>query len=83
MKDKDINDGIKLLAFVLPVFAGGLIIADCYNTAAGLLLSVCAIVTAAVALWLDGRNDSTNKRLKNYIDDAGRRIEEIHKKEGG
>lgn len=82
MKDKDINDGIKLLAFVLPVFAGGLIIADCYNTAAGLLLSVCAIVTAVI-LWLDGRNDSTKERLKNYIDDAGRRIEEYHTKEGG
>lgn len=83
MKDKDTNDAIKLLLFVVPLFMLGLIIADNYNLAAGLLLSMSAIIITAVVLWLDGRNDSTKERLKNYIDDAGRRIEEYHTKEGG
>ena len=83
MKDKDTNDAIKLLLFVVPLFMLGLIIADDHNLAAGLLLSMSAIIITAVVLWLDARNDSTKERLKNYIDDAGRRIEEIHEKEGG
>lgn len=75
MKDED--EAIRLMMIWLAVFSFGLIIADKWNVAAGLLLSILATITVVIIIYLDWRNEQTKERLDNYIDDAGKRIKEV------
>ena len=77
MKDKDTNNAITLLTIWFIVFSFGLIIADKWNVAAGLTLSISATVVAVVIVYCDWRNAQTKNRLDNYIDDANKRAKEV------
>ena len=77
MKDKDVNDAVQLLAVWVIAFSLGLIVADKWNVAAGLVLSVFATVIAIVIVYCDWRNEQTKKRLDNYIDDTNERMKEV------
>lgn len=76
MKNKDTDEAIMLVMIWSIAFVGGLVIADKWNVAAGLLLSLSVTITVAAILYCDWRNDRTKNRLNNYIDDANERIKE-------
>lgn len=73
--DKDATQAAVTILIWLIAFMGGLIIADGYNLAAGLFLSISVTITVIIICYCDWRNEKTKKRLSRYIDDAGNRIE--------
>lgn len=75
--DKDATEAAMLSIIWLIIFIAGLIIADEYNRAAGLLLIISTTITVIAVVYCDWRNEQTKKRLDNYIDDAGTRIKEV------
>ena len=79
MKDKDVDDAVRLLVIWLIAFSLGLIIADKSNVAAGLVLSISSTIVAVVIIYCDWRNEQTKNRLDNYIDDANKRAKEVLK----
>lgn len=77
MDNKDTDNAIKLLIAWFITFMVGLVIADEYNRAIGLSLSISVTIIAIVIFYCDWRNEQTKDRLSNYIDDADKRIEEV------
>lgn len=82
--DRDATEAAITVIIWLIAFMGGLIIADEYNLAAGLFLSISVTISVIIICYCDWRNDKTKKRLDRYIDDAGNRIEsEVHDHSSG
>lgn len=77
MKDKDATQAAITIIIWFIIFMLGLIVADEYNRAAGLLLSISVTISVVILCYCDWRNEQTKDRLNNYIDDAGKRIEEV------
>lgn len=73
--DRDATQAAVTVTIWLIAFMGGLIIADEYNLAAGLFLSISVTISVVIICYCDWRNDQTKKRLDRYIDDASNRIE--------
>lgn len=76
-KDKDTDQAICVLSIWLIAFSGGLIIADKYNFAAGLFLSISVTLFVVLITYYDWRNERTKERLNNYIEDNNKRIKEV------
>ena len=77
MSNKDTDNAAKLLIVWFIVFMTGLVIANECNRVIGLSLSISATIIAIVIVYCDWRNEQTKNRLDNYIDAAGKRIEEV------
>lgn len=73
--DKDATEAAVTVTIWLIAFIGGLIIADEYDLAAGLFLSISVTISVIIICYCDWRNEKTKKRLSRYIDDADNRIE--------
>lgn len=74
---KDNNTLVIFLITWLIIFSIGMLVADKYNIAVGLLLCVSVTITAAAILYCDWKNEQTKKRLDRYIEDAKRRYKEV------
>lgn len=75
--DRDATEAAITVTIWLIAFMGGLMIADEYNLAAGLFLSISVTISVIIICYCDWRNDKTKKRLDRYIDDTNERIKEV------
>lgn len=75
--NKDINSAIRALIYWFFFFCVGIIIADRYNLAAGLVIIAADGLTLAIALWFDYRIQKIEERLRNYIDHANDQTNEV------